>query len=545
MVAGMDVVADPKSPAVLDRRHTLFGVAATLFAAAGCSSATSEATTAPAAGSGTTTSPTPSDALPPAAEDNETSTAQTNALPAPADIELHMLRRLSYGPAAEDVDRIRLLGAGDWLSEQLSPESLNTAELEARLSDTFPELDQTAPELIADYRADGNGPQLFSVLTAAQFARHTTSPAQLFERLVEFWGDHFNAPQITPPATIARIVMDREVVRPNALGRFDDLLVAVAQSPAMLRYLDNGSSSVGAINENYARELLELHTVGVDGGYAEDDIVEVARLLTGWGFTRELEFRFTPTRHDNGPVSMLGWERPASGDVFEHGIDFLRHLALLPATARLVCHKLAVRFVADDPDDALVEAMAAAWIDNNSEIELVVRTMVEHPSFDVAPPKFNRPWDYYVQTLRSVGNDLDITNQRSVRDAIGAAQDLGQVPFRWPSPDGYPDRESFWLDAGALLTRWDLALDLTNPDNKAIDTDVGVRIQAVRGLTAAEMYDGLSHRFRFEPIDNPTLIALNELTGWAPDHRPDNEELDEFAPHIIFLLITSPSALYR
>ena len=461
------------------------------------------------------------------------------------DADVHLVRRLTYGATEAEVEKVRSMGAAAWLDEQLDPDQIDTSAIDQVVADAFPELAQGSSTLLANYRLEMNGPELGGVLAAAAFVRHTQSPAQLYERMVEFWGDHFNVPQVSPPTTITRIVMDHDTLRPHALGRFDELLVATAQSPAMLMYLNNFQSSVGAINENYARELLELHTVGVDGGYDEDDIVGVARLLTGWMFDRDLEFMFVARNHDEGPLSILGWDRPTTGDPMAHGVDFLNHLARLPQTARFICHKLAVRFVSDDPPAELIDVMEAAWHEHDTAIAPVLASMISHASFVEAPPKFNRPWDYLMQTIRSIDGTVDVTNRTDLRNAYGMMRDLGQTLFRWPTPDGYPDTEAAWLNAGAVLARWDFATKVTSPDSPAFQTSLADKLAGLRGAPAHTIFDELALSLRHEPLTESLRTVASDLTNWVPDDVPSDDELDLFGPHLAFVFLAGPNALYR
>lgn len=460
------------------------------------------------------------------------------------DPELHAIRRLTFGATSADLERVRSVGIDAWITEQLDPEALDTRELEYQLLEALPELDQDSADVLAEYRADGNAERLATILPAATLYRHVHSTAQLHERMVEFWGDHFNVPQTNPPSTVARIAMDRDVLRPHALGRFEDLLVATAQSPAMLLYLDNFQSSVDAINENYARELLELHTVGIDGGYDEDDIVSTARLLTGWAFDRDLEFVFRPRRHDRGAVSILGWERPSSANSMDHGVAFLHHLARLPQTAQFVSRKLAIRFVADEPSANLVDAMAEAWLTHDSEIAPVIQAMVAHEDFAEAPPKFNRPWDFLVQSLRSVQAEVDPSFGPQLRWAVGLVQNLGQVPFRNSSPDGYPDSATAWLNAGGLLARWNTAIQMADP-GLGIRTILRDLPEQAVGSSAKQVFDLFAERLRHEPLTTDHRALLGDLTGWEPEHIPDAEAVEEATPHIAFAFLAHPTALFR
>ncbi|NNE94588.1 MAG: DUF1800 domain-containing protein [Acidimicrobiales bacterium] len=529
-------VVDPHgaSAPVLGRRRAL----ATLFGGVvGLTACTPGSADEAAGGAVDETSP---DTIPSGADDYNANIPPIEG----RDPELHAVRRLTFGSTSADVERVRSMGLNAWLDEQLDPDSLETNELEERLLDAVPELGQDTTTVLADFRASGNAQRLATALPSATLYRHVHSPAQLHERMVEFWSDHFNTPQTNPPSSAARIAMDREVFRPYALGRFDDLLVATAQSPAMLLYLDNFQSAVGAINENYARELLELHTVGIDGGYNEADIVATARLLTGWAFNRELEFMFRPARHDRAHVSILGWDRPNVGTPLEHGVSFLRHLAQLPQTARFVSRKLAVRFVADDPSDGIVNAMADAWLANDSEIGPVIRAMVTHADFADAPPKFNRPWDFMVQSLRSMQAEIDPEFGPRLGSVVGMVRDLGQVPFRYASPDGYPDSAAAWLNAGGLLARWNTAIQLADP-GLPVNSVLRALPEAAAGSAATQVFELFAQQLRQEPLSDDHLSLLGDLTGWGLDQVPDREALEEATPYIAFTFLAHPTALFR
>lgn len=391
----------------------------------------------------------------------------------PGDRAHVLLRRATYGPTDVEMARMDDLGPDAWLDEQLDPERLDLSGVEARLA-PLPALAMSPEELAEASRDDDKAAAVLGAqLKVAALARHVHSPAQLHERMVELWSDHLNVPQAGPGLSLLKLVEDREVIRPHALGRFADLLVASAKSPAMLAYLDNARSFRDAINENYARELLELHTVGVDGGYDEDDVVAVARLLTGMTIDRRTYgFRFVSARHDRAPASILGWDRPSTGDPMGHIESFLVHLARLPSTARHVARKIAVRFVSDTPSEDLLETMTVAYLDADTAVVPVLRAMFDHPDFErSAGSKFQRPWDHLMTAVRAlrleVRTDLFAAlaggrpgRRAGVRELIDALQTLGQVPFAWPAPNGYPDVAAAWLDGGALLTRWNLVGDL-------------------------------------------------------------------------------------
>lgn len=458
----------------------------------------------------------------------------------------HLVARLTYGVTATDLATVERDGRSAWLEAQLDPSGMDTSDLDAKLGQ-LPALAMSTSELQTAH-STGSGAPVAAQLKLAWFIRAVHSPAQLFERTVEFFSDHLNVPTANRRLSLLKIVDDREVVRRHALGRFDDLLVASAQSPAMLLYLDNATSSVRGINENYSRELLELHTVGRDGGYDEADVVSLARLLTGWTIDRSTgEFRFVARDHDAGALSVMGWQRPSAGDPFDHGVEFLRWLAMQPATATHVCTKLARRFVADEPSPDMVDAMAAAWSANDSSIAPVIRSMVDHGAFERSVgAKFQRPLDHVAAALRALDADVrpstDLGQLAELHDALAT---LGQVPFEWPAPNGYPDVEGAWLNAGALLNRWNLVGDLAAGASEVIRVDLGAIAAGLRGMTSDEAVAALAQRLLNRAPSEMDRRALATATGWRPGSSPTPDQIDDGITAAVVTLLTSADAQYR
>ncbi|MEZ5380224.1 MAG: DUF1800 domain-containing protein [Microthrixaceae bacterium] len=458
----------------------------------------------------------------------------------------HLLRRLTFGLTPADRSRFDAMGESAWLTEQLDPTGPDVSALDAQL-DALPALAMTAVELDAAYPA-GNYSTASGQLQLAWIIRAVHSPAQLYERLVEFFSDHFNVPLDGRNLSLLKVVEDREAIRPHARGRFADLLVASAQSPAMLLYLDNATSFAGNINENYARELLELHTLGVDGGYSEEDVVATARLLTGWTIDRNtFTFQFRQARHDTGAVTILGWQRPTDNDYLGHGEQFLTWLARQEATARFVCTKLARRFVADVPPGGLVDAMVAAWHSNDTAIAPVVEAMVGHPAFEEAPgTKFSRPLDYLAFGLRATGTTVNPTINRQELAAVGQALGgLGQLPFQWAAPNGYPDVAGAWLNGGALLARWNAIGDALSNASPVLGADVAPLGAGLKGRGDAEIYDALAMRVLGEPITPIGRAVLRQATGWPEESVPSAAAFDDGLLPAVLALLTSPDAQYR
>ncbi len=374
---------------------------------------------------------------------------------------MHVISRLTFGPTNELINHVRSISPEAYIEEQLSPEIVDDSSIEPYLN-YFPDLGKSAAEILTEYQD-----QVFRVtpqLTGNWIMRAMYSQRQLYERMVHFWSDHFSIFASNSIMVVLKIVDDRDVIRQHAMGRFRDLLGASAHSAAMLVYLDNAESDQRAPNENYARELMELHTLGVDGGYTETDVKEVARCFTGWTIARPRNrtginaeagmFLFVPRMHDDGDKQVLGQLIPAGGGELD-GELVLDMLASHPATARYVSTKLVRRFVSDNPPDALVEACTQTFLNTDGDIRSVLRTMFSSQEFWNAPPKFKRPFEYTMSALR--GLNYDIQEPEPFGRAFQAVMsNMGHMPFQRPTPDGYPDVQEEWTDN--LLTRWNIAI---------------------------------------------------------------------------------------
>jgi uncharacterized protein (DUF1800 family) len=282
--------------------------------------------------------------------------------------------------------------------------------------------------------------------------------------ITDFWENHFSVFSGKIPTPEAIATWDRTAIRPHALGKFRDLLGAVAHSAAMMLYLDNHLSAKQGLNENYARELMELHTLGVDGGYSQNDVIEVARALTGWGIVPErpiaqafrlnmaeqTRFAFSAARHDSGAKTVLGQRLPA-GRGMEDGEQVLDILARHPSTAKYISLKLARRLVSDEPPQALVDRAAATFAKTDGDIAAVVRTIVTSPEFfsvDAFRAKVKTPFEFLVSARRVMNPPLD-----STAGSVTVLRDFGHPIFGRATPDGWPDNQAAWLNSGAILKR--------------------------------------------------------------------------------------------
>ncbi len=327
-----------------------------------------------------------------------------------------------------------------------------------------------------------NGPvQVVSQdLIQGRLLRAVYSNRQLEDVLADFWFNHFNVYLDKGADRFLVTGYERDVIRPRVLGKFHDLLLATAQSPAMLFYLDNWQSTGpgtkpqgkhAGLNENYGRELLELHTLGVDGGYTQQDVTEVARCFTGWTI-RDVkaggEFFFNPRTHDDGEKLVLGVSIAAGGGM-QDGLTVLDLLARQPATARFISRKLAERFVADDPPPALLDRMAKAFLASDGDLRVVMTTMIAAPEFR-NPATFRArvksPLELVASAIRATGADIDYA-----LSLASTLTQMGEPLYRKAEPTGYPNRGVEWLNSAALVARMNFAGALTSGSLAGVPLD--------------------------------------------------------------------------
>ncbi|MGM9480825.1 DUF1800 domain-containing protein [Roseateles sp. NT4] len=401
------------------------------------------------------------------------------------------LDRLTWGASSTDLKTVQAKGREAWLDAQLQPanpaalpEAAKT-QIQALAISQQPllplvqqmEAQRKAADALTDdaakAEAQKNYQQALTKLareaSTRQLLNALYSPSQVQEQLTWFWFNHFNVHQYK--ANLRVMVGDYEQgLRERSLGRFRDLLGYTAHHPAMLRYLDNEQNAANRINENYAREALELHTLGVGGGYSQRDVQELARVLTGLGVNQtdnkpklkpaqEAQYRrdglmeFNPARHDFGDKQLLGITVKGQGEAeLDQVLDLLaRH----PSTARYVSRKLAQYFVADEPPPALVERMAERWQQSDGRIAEVLRAMVGAPEFEASlGRKFKDPTHYVVSAVRLAYADKVVLNTGPM---IGWLYRLGQAPYNRQTPDGYAMDESAWAGPGQMTTRFEIA----------------------------------------------------------------------------------------
>lgn len=422
------------------------------------------------------------------------------AVPTGKDIDLvsHALNRLTFGARPWDYQRTRKLGATEeaafaaFLDQQLAPEKIDDPGAESATR-RFELLNEPLGELF-EYQDK----HLLDALVRSTVLRAVFTERQLYEVMVNFWSDHFNIDPSKGDAKWLKVADDRDVIRAHALGKFPAMLRASALSPAMLWYLDGRvnkkANDADKPNENYARELLELHTLGVHGGYTQKDVMEVARCLTGWAVQETQRSKlnlgsveFKPFQHDRGEKVVLGHVIPAipkkakPEEIEKLGraeLDtVLNIIGLHPSTAKFIATKLCQRFIADAPPAAAVSAVAEKFIASGGDIPATLRALFATDAFlTTRGNKLKRPFHYIVSALRATHATTDAG--RAIQDYLLR---MGHAPFHYPTPDGYPEEAAPWL--GTLLWRWNFAVALTS---NSLDKETKLDADKLRASFATE-----------------------------------------------------------
>jgi uncharacterized protein (DUF1800 family) len=470
---------------------------------------------------------------------------------------VHVLNRVAFGPTPADVEHVRAIGITRYIDEQLHPERLADAGMDARLAG-LPTLRMSSREIAEQFEipqlkarqakqraadanpgtSSNNAPaeqapggdaqrqanRVVVELSAQKLLRAAYSERQLQEVLVDFWFNHFNVDARKGADRFLLTEYERDAIRPHVLGKFRDLLEATAKSPAMLFYLDNwmsadpngphpeaggaprynragrfggrfpqleqmraqGKNAPKGLNENYGRELMELHTLGVDGGYTQKDVTEVARALTGWTIqTPRLggSYRFEARLHDPGEKIVLGHVIKAGGGESD-GEQVLDILARHPATARFISTALVRRLVSDTPPPALVDRVAARFSQTNGDLREITRTILTSPEFlspDAYGAKTKTPLEFIVSSIRATG--ARIVEAQDALPLVREMRDLGMPLYFCQPPTGYKDTADAWVNTGALVGRMNFALDLASNKVGRIVVEDRDELDG-RGLTA-------------------------------------------------------------
>lgn len=428
--------------------------------------------------------------------------------PADSRTGFRALNRFTYGPNLNERHNAARNGIQAWIEEQLAPETISDAACDIRLR-RFTTLTMNANDLfdLSDKLFDEQDRlRVPDELRQATLLRQIYSRRQLYEAIVEFWTDHFNISVDKGNCFYLKTVDDRSVIRPHALGSFTDLLRASAHSPAMLVYLDNQANHQAAPNENYARELLELHTLGVNGGYTQGDVIAMARCLTGWTVKEHFwrgNFVYKANDHDLSPKIILGSPVIAKGQ--GEAEEVIDRLASHENTANFISWKLARRFIADDPPDELVKRGAAAFQKSRGDLRQVLHSILLD-GMAYMQPKYKRPVNYLISALRIL--DARVEHAESLLEHLSR---MGQLSFAWPTPDGYPDRSEAWQ--GNLLPRWQFAADLTQGSLPGVHIDLVQLLPAAKGKEPAALLEELSLLLLGESLNaDMRRLLLDALT---------------------------------
>ena len=380
----------------------------------------------------------------------------------------HLLNRAAFGEGGQlTVKAVQAMGLQRWLAQQLSPRQIAQPEnLSAQLS-ALSTLSQSQAQLLSVYQSSREDQTAALRLTAIESRKARILPAiyseaQLSEVMTAFWFNHFNVFEAKNQVRAVIGHYDTHAIRPFVFGRFRDLLGATAKHPAMLIYLDNVRSFSGRINENYAREVMELHTVGTDGGYSQADVTALARMFTGWTIVRgdraaagangSFEgdvYRFDQRRHDDSVTSWFGQTISVKGEAqAEFALDFL---AKHPATANRIAFKLAQQFVADEPPKELVQRLTTVYLQSDGLIADVLRALFTDEAFwspNVRGTKFKTPYEFVISMIRISGVEI-----QNLQPVLASLQQQGQALFGCQTPDGYKNTEAAWLNPEALNHR--------------------------------------------------------------------------------------------
>jgi uncharacterized protein (DUF1800 family) len=488
----------------------------------------------------------------------------------------HLLSRFSFGATQSLVDEVTKTGLEKWFTEQLKGDMADDS-VNARIAD-YDAIKMTNKEINAAFprpiqvlfmaKQDGLVPkdsandddrkkykkelalyvkehnfrrpsELVHQFINYKIIRAAYSNNQLHEVLTDFWFNHFNVSFTKKDCILFIPNYERDVIRPNVTGKFGDLLLATAKSPAMLLYLDNFNSTgtnddmqmnenqrmrrrmqrmsnsaepaaseemkqkiqkrkSQGLNENYAREVMELHTMGVDGGYTQEDVTQAARILTGWtlypvengygsgtvkkiiqrygedrlsenGFVHDGDFLFLMNRHDNKEKTVLGKKFPANGG-YQEGVTLLKMLAHHPSTASFICKKLAIRFVCDDPPKSLLDKMVKTFLEKDGNIKDVLITMTCAPEFwdkKVIREKTKSPFELAISAVRALHSDI-----QQPYLLFNWIDKMGQKIYYYQAPTGFPDRAQYWINTGALLNRMNFGLAVASRQMRGVKTDL-------------------------------------------------------------------------
>ncbi|MEU5790938.1 DUF1800 domain-containing protein [Micromonospora purpureochromogenes] len=440
----------------------------------------------------------------------------------------HLASRATFGASPRTLADIRRMGIDGWIRWQLDPEKIAPSAAELKLAE-LPSL-KLSPVQLREQRDQLNdrGVQPEREMVDATIARQIWSERQLFEVMVDFWNDFLHVAADFDGGEVYRNSFDRDVVRANALGSYPDMLVAANKHPALLLYLSQNDSRKDAINENLARENLELYSVGVDGGYTEKDVRQAAMLQTGRG-VQDGKYVFRADQHYLGKVKILGFSHAnASADPKKADavIDsYIRYIALHPSTAQYVARSLATRFVSDTPPKSLVDRLAKTYTVNKGMVKPLLMTLFSSSEFWAAVgQKVRRPMEYLIATYRTLNVRPEASRgfksdggrpafARGLRQVHDKLRELGQYPMGQPTPDGYPDVYVAWTSAGTMVNGWNEAADLLNGYRTEFTYTSAENLVAKPPATAGAYVDALAQRLVHQKLSAKEKALILGVAG--------------------------------
>ncbi len=465
----------------------------------------------------------------------------------PADPIAHLLRRATYGATPATRAEATRLGAGGWLDQQLDPTAIADSDCDALIA-RLP----LATASIATVRATlaKHSYDAFKQLGQATVARAAWSNRQLFEVVAAFWANHLHVAAPSGGAWDNRPDYDVTVTRRYALGSYADMLKASARHPSMLWFLDQMSSTKAQPNENYARELMELHTVGMI--YTEADVQNAARLLTGMTVNAAGQYAYNPAQHSLGPVTVLGFTHAnataAGGEAA--ALAFFDYLATHPATAQRIATKLCVRFVADDAPATLVDKLAQVYLDSNTAITPVLRALFTSPEFAAsAGQKVRTPYEDLIATVRALGLAPEKSGTAALAALYNELADAGNAPMRWNPPNGFPDVAAAWASPSAFLMRCNNHLNLAAgwyPSQLVRPANMLAALVPVLPATYGGLVDALAVRLVGATLPAAHTAAVTAIAGKTPAAATSGDKtLAASVPYLIALVLNSPSFQLR
>jgi uncharacterized protein (DUF1800 family) len=475
--------------------------------------------------------------------------------------QARLIERITFGPTPQLVDEVSRIGATAFLEQQLS---LQPAGIGGVL--TGPTILGMGP-LEIEVALDGQNKdrRIPEELRHAAVVRAATHPGQLAEHMVAFWTNHFSTFSGEDDKRVHLAVArdDLGVIRAHAMGRFADLVLANARSVSMQYYLDNFRSNAPNPNQNYARELMELHTMGASNGYDEVDVDQVSRLLSGWGVTGNLSQgtdivpAYTASRHSTAPLSVTivapdgteqTWSTPgrtgAAGE--QDGVDFINWLTHLPNTARVISRKIARRFVGDTVTDALVASMADVYLANDTQIVPVLRHMFTSAEFESSRrTKTKTPFELLAGMIRASGATIDRVAGGPATGTIGGRLDyLGHGMWSWPTPDGFPEDPGFWITTSTVLRRWEVAGRLVNNRLNGITVNLDALMPSPLPATVGALVQQVAMRLG-TGVDETAVSAISTFLGAAHDAPLSEIDLGRVRGDLVAMLFSVPAYQYR